>query len=798
MDEELTFAKWLRQQRRVLDLTQKELAEAASCAPITVRKMEAGELRPSKMLARSLAGVLEIPLDEVEAFIAFARSDNNPLGANIVPKDSPRPWLAAEQKAINFPAPPTLLIGRDHDRSAIRGLFSQPEVRLVTIVGPPGVGKTSLAISLAHELHTLYKDGCTFVELADLQEVSSVPQAIAAAFNLRPSAGWPLVEQLRMSLREQEMILVLDNFEHLLAAASSIFSLLQGCPRLKILATSRASLQLTLEYQYPLYPLLLPPSDHHQTANKLAEYPAIALFISRAKMMQPDFVLSEDNAADVAAICRRLDGLPLAIELAVTKIGLMPPAQLLSQLEEHSSSLHARFVDLPQRQRSLKIAINWSYELLTDREKTVFASMAVFKGGCTLAAAGAVIGGVFDTQVADILTSLFDKNLLVRKKRAASSIYPRITMFKTIYDFALSKLAESSFKEEVKERHAVYFLDLAQSAESELRGPNQIMWLDRLESEHQNFREAIRWALETGRIEVALGLTGALARYWELRSHLEEGQSLLKKAVAESDRLGARAALSRSHKTVLAKALRGASALAQNQGHLDQANRWGQESLALWRALGDKNGEAGTLHTLGLVAQGQQDLRKATEYHQACLHLSQELQDEVRTYTSLYNLAEIAFSQLDYDLAERLHLESLALKEKHGDLWSISWSQFCLGKLAAFRGDGETAVRLYRESFQLRQQLGDKEAMAESLIGFAHVAQNRGFLTEAACLLGGADKLLEASGGALSPQATELYQRSLVAVERVLDSESLSVCFREGRSISIEANVSNILCKLSK
>jgi predicted ATPase/DNA-binding XRE family transcriptional regulator len=789
VDEGLTFGSWLRQQRRVLDLTQKELAAEAGCAVITVRKMEAGELKPSKSLAGSLAGALGIKSGEVEAFVDFARSETGLLAADRTSEAGPRPWLPKGLSEMPLPAPLKKLIGREHDLAAVRSLLSRPEVRLVTIAGPPGVGKTSLAVDLAHELFSSYRDGCFYVELADIQEAASVLQAIAAELGVQPAARRPVLEQLRAFLHEKQMLLVLDNCEHVLAAAPMIYQLLQGCPELNVLTTSRASLQLLVENQYPLSPLLLPDPDRRQTILELAEYPSIDLFVSRARAAQPDFRLSEANAATISAICRRLDGLPLAIELAASKTKLLSTAELMSRLEASSTALKAEFRDLPQRQRSLQVTLDWSYELLTDQEKAVFACMAAFSGGCSLAAAEAVGGASLNFQVAEFLEALIDKCLLVRMRKAARSSH-RISMLKTIREYAVSRLTQSGFMERVQAHHAAYYLKLAGEAESELRGPDQILWLDRLKREHLNLRSAISWALTSGDVETALGLAGSLARYWELHSHLEEGRSLLEKAMAQSEHLEAGRALSNTHMRLRAKALRGASALAQNQGDWDQANRWGLESLRLWRTLGDRKGEAGVLHTLGLVAQGRQQLGQAQEYHQACLHLAQQLEDEVRIYISLYNLAEVASRQHDYELAEQLHRESLALKEQHGDSWSISWSKFCLAKLAGYRGDWQEAAQLQRECIQLRQQLGDKEAVAESLVGFAHIASQTDSPQRAARLLGGADKLLEASGGVLSPHAIELYQQSLSAVNTTLDKEAMATCLEEGRSWSIASIIS--------
>ncbi len=788
MDEGLTFGPWVRQRRRSLDLTQKELAEAAGCAVITVRKMEGGEFKPSKMLARSLAEALDISPDEVDNFIAFARGTVDSTLADETARARSRPWSTSGQVSSNLPLLLKPLIGREHDMGAVRGLLSRPEVRLVTISGPPGVGKTSLAIKIAHEMRPLFHGGCFFVELADIQEAKDVPRAIAKALQMKPSTGRPVLEQLLSFLLEKELLLLLDNFEHVLTAASSVFTMLQGCAGLKIVATSRTSLQLTLENQYPLSPLLLPHPNRQIKLEEMEEYPSVKLFVSRAKAVNPGFHLSEHNVADIIAICHRLDGLPLAIDLAVTKTKGLSPAELLSRMDEFIS-LRVELMDLPQRQRSLQLAIDWSYDLLSELEKAVFVGMAVFSGGCSLTAAEAVFNCAYDIHVVETLTTLLDNNLLFREKKTGYSRHTRITMLKTIRDYAQLKFNQSDFKERVQECHANFYLDLVREARSELRGPDQILWLDRLEREHLNLRCAILWALEAGKITIALGLTSALARYWELRSHLEEGRSLLENAIDKSKQMD----LDLSQKSLLAMALRGVSAIAQNQGDLVQANRWGQESLSIWQNLGDNEGEAGTYHTLGLVAQGQKKLEQAKEYHWACLHLSQQLGDEIRIYISLYNLAEIASWEHDYELAEQLHQESLVLKEKHGDLWSISWSKFCLAKLAGYRGEWQKAAELHQESLQLRQQLGDKEAMAESLVGFAYLATKTGAISKAARLLGGAYKLLEVSGGAFSPHVTELYQHNLAAIESASDSDNLSACIQEGQSMSTAAVISHAL-----
>ncbi len=419
MDAELEFGKWLRSRRRALDLTQQELADEVACSVVTIRKMESGDRRPSRQLAGRLGEKLGVPTGELDAFITFARATAAAGQPEPLLQETSLPWQDGANGAVMLPAALTPLLGRSQDLAAVRNQLSRLDVRLVTIIGPPGVGKTRLSMAVAGELAPAFADGAAFVELASIDDVDLVPNALARTVGVKESGDLTIEEGLKAYLRQKQMLLVLDNFEHLLPAAPRVAELLRACPRLKMLATSRAALQIRGESRYPLQPLLLPDLSRLPPAEEMIRYPSVALFVARAEAIDPSFRLTQENAPAVAGICVRLDGLPLAIELAAARIGLLSPSQLLARLDEGLSLLAAGPRDVHDRQQTLRAAINWSYELLDEEKQRLLSQLAVFAGGCTLVAAEAVIANEKGTNnVLDGIALLKNNSLLVRRQPA--------------------------------------------------------------------------------------------------------------------------------------------------------------------------------------------------------------------------------------------------------------------------------------------------------------------------------------------------------------------------------------------
>jgi predicted ATPase/transcriptional regulator with XRE-family HTH domain len=548
MELNTSFGYWMSRQRKARDLTQQALAELVGYSVATLKKIEADERRPSRQMAERLADFLAIPVDQRAIFIECARG-LRPMD-QMAREPAPVPSAATPS---NLPAPLTTLIGRENEITTVKQILSLPSTRLLTLTGPPGIGKTRLSIQVASELCSYFEDGIYFVPLAPLTSPDLVPGALAQILGIKET-------ELINYIQSKPILLVLDNFEHLLAAAPTLAEILQACPRLRILATSRSPLNISGERQFPVSPLRLPEPGGNLSVENLAEYSSIALFVSRARAVNPHFVLTEANATSVAKICSRLDGLPLAIELAAAHCKLLKPQELLIRLNHRFSLLSGGPSDLPPRQRTLRAAIQWSYDLLVEWEQIILSRLAVFLGGWTLEAAEAITAQEGDQSegskdVFSTLSALVDKSLV--QKNEQNEGQTRFTMLETIREFALEILEKSGEMEAIRKRHTNFFLKLAEASEPALRGPNQQQWLDQLDEEHNNLRAALQWNLDQGDSETAVKLAGALWRYWWVHGYLHEGFNWLEKALHQAEA---------SPTSWRARALNGAGILARSQG----------------------------------------------------------------------------------------------------------------------------------------------------------------------------------------------------------------------------------------
>ncbi|HUG17114.1 MAG TPA: tetratricopeptide repeat protein, partial [Thermomicrobiales bacterium] len=571
----------------------------------------------------------------------------------------------------NLPLQPTDLIGRERELHEAPILAGDSDTRLATLTGPGGMGKTRLALHAAAEVVDTFDDGVFFVALATVTDPDLVAPTIANTLGVRESGGQSLLQTLREYLAGKHMLLVLDNFEQITPAAPLVAELLAYCPRLKILVTSRVRLNLRGEREYPLPPLGLPAPGAAPDVEQALECPAIQLFVARASAASPAFALTESNVADVVDICRRLDGWPLAIELAAARSRLLNPRAMLSRLGRRLDLLTGGQRDLPDRHQTLRGTIDWSYDLLTPGQRALFRRLSVFSGGWSLEAAESVAGdGSFDTL--DDLTSLIDHSL-ARRTEASDEDEPRFGMLESIAAYGTEQLEAHGETREYRERHARCFTDLAQEASRFLDRAGQDRWLDQLDLEHDNLREALRWQEENDALE-GLKLGALLWPFWLSRGYLTEGRAHLDTLLALP---GARAA-----SVERAMALAGAAMLAQRQDDYQAATGLSEQALALFDTLGEQRGKATPLVCLGTVAYKQGDFARAASLFEQCLAVARETGDEQNVILAIRNLGLVALMRGDIEQATGMLEESLTLARRRGDRSSVAAAQGNLGIIA--------------------------------------------------------------------------------------------------------------------
>jgi len=613
-----------------------------------------------------------------------------------------------ERRPHNLPAQPTALIGREQAIATVCDRLRPADVRLVTLTGPGGTGKTRLALQTAAELLEEFDDGVFFVNLAPISDPSLVATTIAQALGVRERDNRPMLEHLKDYLREKQLLLLLDNFEQVAEAAPLVSELLAAASELKVLATSRMPLHLSGEREFTVPPLGLPPSERsnvqtfeRSNVETLTQYEAVRLFIERAQAVKADFVVTNANAPVVAEICHRLDGLPLAIELAAARIKLFPPQALLARLGSRLKLLTSGARDLPERQQTIRNTIDWSYQLLDEGEKRLFTRLGVFVGGCTLEAAEAVCNadGDLPIDIVDGIAALVDQSL-VRQDEGLDG-EPRFTMLETIGEYALERLAERGEANAIRQQHAAYFLKFAEENDPwpRLHAPPQQHWLDRLEAEHENLRAASEWLIERGEAERGERLAGALLTFWIDRFHWSEGRAWLEAAMALNDTISP---LTR------AKVLVGTGALTSRLGDYRTARVYIEEGLALFQALSDKAAIAPALLVLGNIVLNNGEYVLARACAEECLALFQELSDQWGLVYTLHLLGHIA--QVQGDLAQPVayNKEILTFFRQIGYKAGISMNLNDQGTLAQLQDDWEHAIAFYAESLAIARDLGDK------------------------------------------------------------------------------------------
>jgi predicted ATPase/transcriptional regulator with XRE-family HTH domain len=812
MTNAISFGTWLRQRRKALDLTQEDLAERADCSITTIRKFESSERRPSREVAELLGECLGIPPEERQAFVAFARGQTGLLTAPPIARpDTSTP--------TNLPAQVTPLIGRERDVEVVIARLMRDDVRLLTLVGPPGIGKTRLSIQVAAELLQHFSDGVYFVPLAPVTDPDLAAVAVADALEVQDQGGGSAVDGLKNYLKDKRLLLVLDNFEQIVAAAPLIADLLIAAPSLRMLVTSREVLHIRGEQQFAVPPLALPDNGQTASAQALSVYPAIELFVERAQAVRPDFALTEANAYAVADICTRLEGLPLAIELAAARINLFSPEELRTRLNSRLQMLTGGARDLPARQQTLRSAVAWSYDLLTRDEQTLFRRFGVFAGGWTLGAAEAVCNP--DSRLAmpvmEYIASLLDKSLL--KHEALPGQESRYSMLEMLREYALERLAESGEEQDMRRLHSEYFLTLVEAAEAELRGPDQAAWLSRLDADADNLRAALDWLQSPeGDLQSALRMAGMLAWYWELRGRMREGRERLRALLSRPD--ASESTLAR------ALALNGAGRLAHDTNENIAARPLLEESAAIAREVDDHWLEAVALHNLGNVTLALGDLSASRSVYEESLALSRELADRWLVAWGLIGVGHAAFVQRDYQEARRYYEESLVVRTEADDTWGIARSLNELGDIARLQGDYDGARTYYERSLATHQELGhatwlamglynlactlalesnyaqaaplfdeglslfieqgDRVAGAMCLVGVALIGAESAQPEVGARLLGAVERVFEELQYHMDPSDLLTYEPAQARLREELGEEVFASLRTEGRTLSLE------------
>ncbi len=750
-----------------------------------------------------------------------------------LPSDFP-PIKTLDTRPNNLPVQRTDFIGRKKEVELTQEILARPQVRLVTLTGPGGTGKTRLSLQVGEMLLDRFRDGVFFVPLAALTDPALVPVAIAKTLGLMGDGNRPIIESLKAYLGQKELLLLLDNFEQVSSAGQVVSELLSDASQLKVLVTSREVLHIYGEKEFPAPPLQLPDLRHSPTLENLTDFESVRLFIERARDVKPDFDLTNENAPIIAEICVRLDGLPLAIELAAARVKLLTPQAILSRLESSLKVLTGGGRDLPARQQTLRCAIGWSYDLLSSDERTLFRRMGVFMGGCTFEAAEAVAAGrslpthtgstpdelaPFEMNIFDGVASLNDKSLL--RQVDGTHVESRFMMLETIREYALERLEERGEISIMRRAHAYYFLQVAEECAPLIQTLRQKEAAQRLETEHDNMRAALQWSLSSvGDKEVGLGIATALHLFWQMRGHLSEGRrwmEALLPGVPEPTQLRARALYAAGYMTFLqgdpsagqvlleestaiSRELGDKLGLAYARSSLgvtmafggDQEGRTiNSEGVKLFRQLGDE-GKPGLV--LGLMSSGMLsfmhgDYSVARSTWEECRALSREVGDPYGMAQASALLADIARIEGNYPRAGSFYEESLLLFQDQGGTSDIPGVLHNLGYVALAKGDYPKAGALFKESLTLHQEIGNKQGISECLTGFAALAGAQGDPTRAARLFGASEGLRSAIGAYMWPAEQIERDRHLASARAQLDEAAWDRAWRAGLAMSMEAAV---------
>jgi predicted ATPase len=741
---------------------------------------------------------------------------------------SENPIRQAETRPTNLPVQQTGFVGREKEVAAAKELLLRQGVRLVTVTGPGGIGKTRLATQVASGLVEHFPGGTHFVPLSALSDPDLVASVIAQALGIREAGGQSPLEILKRNLQDSlraPVLLLLDNFEHLVQAVPTVAEILAAGPNLKILVTSRAPLHLYGEHEFPLPPLTLPDSRSMPSVEVLSQCPAVALFVQRAAAARPDFELNRENASAVAEICARLDGLPLAIELAAARVKVLSPSSMLTRLASRLQLLTGGSRDLPRRQQTLRAAIDWGYDLLSAAEQKLFRRLSVFVGGCNLESVEAVCDtkGDLDLDLLDGMASMVDKSLVQQVEQGKGE--SRFVMLETLREYALEKLEVSGEAALTKRAHAAYYLVLAEENAPESSEAEGAGWLERLGLEHDNFRAGLEWLTETGNAEWGLRLGTALFRFWEVREYLAEGRDrldrLLKLTVAgattklrmralfaagvlageQGDYASAAALINESQdiaqalgdKTGVAVSLNALAVFARDRGDVEVAHILFEASLGLWRELGDQKAIARALSNLGNVVKLQGEYGRARELYVECLSIFRGLGDRTGVAWSLNYQGDVAHDQGDSAAARTLYEEGLAIFREVDDRWGIAGTLADLGSLAREKSDYSTARSMYRGSIKVFRELDHRRGIARLLEYFACLAAAQLEAERSLRLAGAAAALRKNIGAPLTPADQAKLETSLHAARQALTNKVGATAWLEGWALPAESAIEEVL-----
>jgi len=681
--------------------------------------------------------------------------------------------VTLDSQHTNLPSQATPFIGRRRELAALTELLRNDDVRLVTLTGPGGIGKTRLSLQVAADLLDEFEDGAFFVELAPITGSDQVITAIAGTLGMTEAGDESLLDTLIRSLRRKQMLLVIDNFEHVIDAAPVVGDLIAAAPDLKILTSSRETLRVYGEHEYPVPPLGLPKESRSQTAAVISQYEAVSLFIQRAKATQPDFEIVEHNAPAIAEICTRLEGLPLAIELAAARVRLFEPEMLLARLSDSLKTLTGGARNLPRRHQTIRNTIEWSYDLLDDDEQALFARLGVFRGGRSVEAIEAVCGPDLAIDVWDGLESLLNKSLLRREEGPEGE--PRFVMLETIHAYASERLADSTEAVELRKRHAEYFAAMAELASTKLTGHEQGMWLNRLTLDYENMRKAMDWTLGGGDVQTGLRLVGALGGYWRYKSHLQEGQRWLQLALEFGDQ---------APDSVQGQLLAWAGFIAFGLNDSAESKRLYETALVIERKLNNPSAVARILISLGLTSSELSET--SIENTEEGLALAREIGDKSEIAHGLNVLGEIHRMQGDHAAAGRVYEEALPITREIGHRLRETMLLANLGIVAFNLGDFEQAKARFLESYKLALEIGDDFIIAEGLSFGGGVLGALGEPERGVRLLGAGATQQAAIGSSTQPSDQHEYDKLVALVRNQLDEETFDRLWAEGEALSLE------------